>query len=419
MFKRGLWMICMISLLFGLTSCSTDVRYHTLEDGQQLLGNSNYPAICYSGYRKNPRSVESTPTVAETKEDLKLLSAMGIRLLRTYNTTEFPHAKRILQSIRELKNADSDFEMYVMLGAWIQCKNAFREGTDHSVEDADNNNREIETAIQLAAEYPDIVKIIAVGNEAMVDWQVHFVSASIILKYVNVLKEARAVGRIPAGTLITTSDNWAALGGEVRYRNEDLAELIRQLDFVSLHTYAFHDTYYHPELQWGPLPHEKALPITEQVACSIERAIEHQEKQYQAVKNYLMEIGVEKEVHIGETGWASLDNALYGPDGTRSASEYAAGLFYAAVREWTRKERITCFYFEAFDEPWKSRGTADSEGHFGLFTVDGRAKYALWDWVDTGAFDGLSRGGNPITKTHDGDARYVFDNLKAPVHKKH
>ena len=58
---------------------------------------------------------------------------------------------------------------------------------------------------------------------------------------------------------------------------------------------------------------------------------------------------MEKEIHIGETGWASLDNSFYGDEGTRAADEYVAGLFHAAVRKWTREEGLTCFYFEAFD----------------------------------------------------------------------
>jgi hypothetical protein len=35
---------------------------------------------------------------------------------------------------------------------------------------------------------------------------------------------------------------------------------------------------------------------------------------------------------------------------------------------------VTVFYFEAFDEPWKGTGT---EGHWGLFSVDRKAKLAM------------------------------------------
>jgi len=305
-----------------------------------------------------------------------------------------------------------------MLGAWIQCRNANTDSIDHTVEDTEHNRREIEAAIRLADEYPDIVRIIAVGNESMVTWQAHYVPAAAVLGWVKHLQEARDRGGFPASTMITTSENWAALGGEESYRNEDLAELVRRLDFLSLHTYAFHDTYYNRALRWAPLPDETDLPLLEQIDRGIERSLGLQKNQVRAVEGYLDSLGVDKEIHIGETGWASLDNSFYGDDGTRAAHEYTAGLFHAAVREWARETRRTCFYFEAFDEPWKSDGTAGSEGHFGLITVDGRVKYALWDLVDAGVFEGLSRGGHPLRKTHGGDEEALMEDLLPPVHLK-
>ena len=32
-----------------------------------------------------------------------------------------PFAENTLKAIREIKQVDNNFEMYVMLGAWIQC----------------------------------------------------------------------------------------------------------------------------------------------------------------------------------------------------------------------------------------------------------------------------------------------------------
>ncbi|MDH4201558.1 MAG: glycosyl hydrolase family 17 protein, partial [Phycisphaerae bacterium] len=345
--------------------------------------------------------------------------SMGIKLLRTYNTQNYPQTSRMLQAIRQLKDENPDFEMVVMLGAWITCKGAHGPAPDHSKEDFAFNKREIDTAIEMAHQYPDIIKIIAVGNEAMVTWQAHFVPAATILKWVNTLKEARTSGRMPAKTLVTTSDNWAALGGQKSYHNDDLLELLKQVDFVSLHTYAFHDTYYDPALKWAAPAEEADLPMTEQAARAVKRAIAHQVAQYDAVNRYLRENGIKKDIHIGETGWASLDDSFYGNDGTCAASEYNAKLFYNAVRKWTTESNLTCFYFEAFDEPWKSDSPDGSEGHFGLFTVDGKAKYALWDLVDAGVFDGLTRGGNAIVKTHDGRKEVLLKKLKAPALKKH
>ncbi|NNK11831.1 MAG: glycosyl hydrolase family 17, partial [Flavobacteriaceae bacterium] len=85
------------------------------------------------------------------------------------------------------------------------------------------------------------------------------------------------------------------------------------------------------------------------------------------------------------------------------------------MREWTNAEGISCFYFEAFDEPWKdAHNSKGSENHFGLIKVDGQAKYALWDLVDQGIFKGLTRNGNPITKTFDGNKSAMMEEVLVP-----
>ena len=388
---------------------------YRLDNGQMLLGNNNYPAISYSGDRAVVRTVENSPSVKDIKEDMKLLSAMGIKLLRTYNTNEFPQAWNLLKAIRELKQEYPDFEMYVMAGAWIQCHGAFKDDveTDHTKEHYEWNKGEIDAAIAQAKAYPDIVKIIAVGNEAMVTWQAHYVTPLIILKWVNYLKEARAAGKMPAKTLVTTSDNWAALGGETSYHNDDLLALLKAIDFVSLHTYAYHDSHYASEF-WKVPQNQAGLTIPEQSKRAIKRAIARQKDQFNSVKDYMEQNNIKKAIHIGETGWSTLDNGFYGDGGSCAADEYKAKLFHDTVRAWTKKDNLSCFYFEGFDEPWKSGGTDGSEGHFGLFTVDGKAKYSIWGLVDAGAFDGLSRGRNPILKTYDGIEAALLKNVKAP-----
>ena len=79
----------------------------------EMLGNPDYPAICYGGYREKTRDIQ--PTVDQLKEDMLLLSAMGIKIVRTYHT-ELPHASNVLRAIRQLKVEDPEFEMYVIAG---------------------------------------------------------------------------------------------------------------------------------------------------------------------------------------------------------------------------------------------------------------------------------------------------------------
>ncbi|HSN48299.1 MAG TPA: hypothetical protein VLR29_06020, partial [Flavobacterium sp.] len=172
---------------------------------EQVLGNSNYQAICYGGYRDKSRDIEST--VAQITEDLKILSAMNIKVLRTYNV-HHTEAANLLKAIRELKKENPNFEMYVMLGAWIDCKNSWTANPLIRDEDSERNPIEIAEAARLASEYPEIVKIIAVGNEAMVKWaSAYYVEPSIILKWVNYLQDLKKQGKLSQDLWITTSDN--------------------------------------------------------------------------------------------------------------------------------------------------------------------------------------------------------------------
>ena len=380
---------------------------------KDILGNPNYLAISYGGYREKTRDIQ--PTIDQLKEDMKILAAMNVKILRTYNV-KLKHASNVLEAIHQLKKEDPDFEMYFMLGAWIDCKNAWTAYPDHDSEDAEGNAAEIQRAVDLANRYPDIVKIIAVGNEAMVKWAAsYFVQPGVILKWVNHLQELKETGKLSKDLWVTCSDNFASWGGGgEEYHTEDLKKLIRAVDYVSLHTYPMHDTHYNPDF-WGVLEKEENLADTEKIAAAMARARDYAMSQYQNTADYIKGLGIEKAIHIGETGWASASNSFYGPEGSKATDEYKEGLFYSLIRDWTNQEGISCFYFEAFDEIWKDApNPGGSENHFGLFSIEGQAKYALWDLVDQGVFEGLSRGGNPIVKTYGGDEKALLEEVLLP-----
>ena len=383
---------------------------------KDILGHPEYLAIAYGGYRGKSR--DEQPSIAQLKEDLKILAAMGIKIIRTYNV-HLPHAANVLEAIQQLKTADSDFEMYAMLGAWINCENAWTETPNHSVEDTLVNTKEIKETVRLANQYPDIVKIIAVGNESMVKWAAdYFVPPSVILKWVNHLQALKQTDKLPKDIWITSSDNYIAWGGGgAEYHVEDLEKLIQAVDYVSLHTYPMHETHYMPE-SWGILSKEESLSDEEKIQAAMVRAKERAMNQYNSTKDYIKSLGIEKAIHIGETGWASASNGFYGDTGTKATDEYKEGLYYALMREWTNQEGIACFYFEAIDEIWKdAENPGGSENHFGLFTIDGKAKFALWDLVDKGVFKGLGRDGNPIEKTFKGNKEALMENIKLPPAK--
>ena len=399
--------------LFLLTSCSQSGDLSMDKSAKEFIGNPDYPAISYGGYREKSR--EQQPTINEIKEDLLIMHAQGFRVFRTYDL-HHPFAENTLKAIREIKQADSNFEMYVMLGAWIQCKDAFTENPIHEEEDFEGNKFEITEAVRLAQEYPDIVKIIAVGNEAMVHWAWSYhVPPKFVLKWVKYLQELKASGDLNDDLWVTSSDNFASWGGgSDDYHNDDLDELIRSVDFVSMHTYAFHDTHYNPSF-WNLDAELANTDKQDIIKQAMKRAVDYELGQFDSVKKYVHKIDPLKEVHIGETGWSSVASDLYGYGGTEAADEYKLGLYYQMISDICYSMSITCFYFSAFNEPWKdSTNENGSENHFGLFTVDGKAKYPLWEQVDNGVFDNLTRGGNPIVKTYNGDFEALLNDSNIP-----
>ena len=382
------------------------------KSAKDFLGDANYPAISYGGYRLESRELQ--PTIEEIKEDLLIMFAQGFRLIRTYDV-HHNFAENTLEAIHQLQNETKDFEMYVMLGAWIDCKDSFTEHPNHDEEDIEGNLREINEVVRLANIYPNIVKIIAVGNEAMVHWATsYFVKPSVILKWVNHLQNLKNTNQLPSDLWITSSDNFASWGGgDANYHNGDLNKLIKAVDFISMHTYAFHDTYYNPSF-WNIKSDSSDLDKVEIINKAIMRAIEYEYQQYISVKNYVYSIDDSKRIHIGETGWSSVANDLYGSDGTKAADELKQGIYFKKITDLCASLSISCFYFSAFDEPWKdSNNPEGSENHFGLFTVDGKAKYALWDSVNDGLFKGLKRP-NKIIKTFDGDLNALMETVYLP-----
>ena len=432
-FSKAIALCFTLSLLVACGSPDNGVVDNNLHGptAAEILGNPDYPAFSYGGYRGVSRDI--APTHEQLIEDLKILSAMGVKVLRTYNTSQYPQVASLLEAIRALKNQDPDFEMYLMIGAWIEAHNAWKSGvwneeknawdsdtlTDHYRGNIENNSREIDTAVAMANQYPDIVKAIAVGNEAMVQWAVnYFVYPNTILKWVNHLQALKASGDLNPDIWITSSDNYESWGGGAKvYQTDDLAALIKAVDFVSVHTYPFHDSFYNQDF-WGVLPDEEQLSKQEMTEAAMARAVDYAASQYQGVADYIESLGLDKPIHIGETGWASNDSAAYGAKGSKAADEYKEKLFYNYMRDWTDGAGMSLFYFEAFDEQWKDSADAGgSENHFGLIKLNNEVKYTLWDLFDKGGFDGLTRNGKPLVKSYAGDEAKLLSEVLNPPFK--
>jgi len=79
----------------------------------------------------------------------------------------------------------------------------------------------------------------------------------------------------------------------------------------------------------------------------------------------LVHKGGGKQVIIAETGWPDAGE----PIGLAIPSLANADRYFSEFTSWARAGQIPFFYFEAFDEPWKSK-TDSRGGHFGIWNSD-------------------------------------------------
>ena len=77
---KGSICVVFVSLIF-LFSCEQQGVDSMEKTASMILGNPNYPAISYGGYRERTRDVQ--PSVDDAKEDMRILHAAGFRILRT------------------------------------------------------------------------------------------------------------------------------------------------------------------------------------------------------------------------------------------------------------------------------------------------------------------------------------------------
>lgn len=292
--------------------------------------------ICYSGFRTGQHpdrgSGAVNPTEAQILEDLNILARQGeFPLLRLYDAKA--NSELVLRLIRQHK-----LKLQVLLGAWLAgevnnpgCPWGKPMSPEVLAANRKDNQAEVRDVIRLANEFPDIVVAVAVGNEVLVDWNDHMVPLEALIRYVRQVKKA-----VPQPVTVCDNYAWWAKHGTA---------LARELDFVSVHTYPV----------WEEKDLDEAMPF---MIANL-----------QAVRETLPD----SRLVITEAGWATTAREF----GHR-ADEARQKRYYHDLYEWARRMNITTFFFEAFDEDWKGDDhPLGAEKHWGLFTVDRKAKAAM------------------------------------------
>lgn len=277
------------------------------------IQRQNGKAICYSGYRTG-----QDPDKGVFPSRTQVLEDLRIlerqwSILRLYGSDQ--HSEDVLETIRKHK-----LRIKVMLGMWLSGKPS-KEA---------ENLRQVANGIRLANRYRSIVVAVNVGNEALVSWSDHRMQESEVIGFVTRVK---AAVKCP----VTVADDFL-------YWIQPGNRLVDHIDFITLHSYPI----------WGHQDIDQGLATTIEKFEAVRRAYPG------------------RTIVYGELGWASYTvGEKHVP---RAGDEVKQKRYYQEVNAWARERGVTAFYFEAFDEPWKGDGT---EGHWGLFSVDRKAKLAM------------------------------------------
>ncbi|HEX9296004.1 MAG TPA: hypothetical protein VF881_09210 [Polyangiaceae bacterium] len=313
-------------------------------------------AIAYSGYRENQSpGTHRYPTADQVHEDLQLLIRGGWTFLRLFDCSQ--HAETVLKVIQE--NA---LDVKVLLGVWISGKKAI-----YDVE----NREQIEKCVSLSSTYRDVVVAVSVGNETLDDWSSVRVPPAELTDYI---KEVRERVTQP----VTTDDMYLpfSLGVVGTTSYADVLQVLEAVDFLDVHVYAFIDARW--SWEWRQLGTPEG---PERARAMMKAGLIYTEGAIRSVLAALYKHKLDLPILIGEAGWKTKNTRAFDdPDATYRAHPVNQKMYYDSLMSWvygSTKDGLSpkgAFYFEAFDEPWKSEDDA-----WGLFDVDRKAKYAIWD----------------------------------------
>ena len=297
-------------------------------------------AVAYSGFREGQHPDRGdgavNPSRAEILEDLEILVAHDLKLIRMYDTEE--NTRTTLELIRE-----HDLPVKVLLGIWLRAEISNHEGCpwlhepipdEELLANRTLNDLQVQSGIELANEFSEIVVAVNVGNEALVDWNDHMVSLDRVIDLVRLVKAS-------IEQPVTVADNY-------EWWIRDGAPLAAEVDFIGVHTY----------------------PVWEDKA--IDEALDYTIENIRRVRMAL----ADKPIAILEAGWATSATEF----GERANQAHQAR-YFEEMSTWSEATNTTVFFFEAFDEPWKgdTYNPLGAEKHWGLFFVDRSPKQVMRD----------------------------------------
>lgn len=257
-------------------------------------------SLSYSPFEGYNRDILSKEQIAS---DVKMLQGFTNKL-RTYGTLE---AYKILE-------ASGDTNIPIDLGLWI--------GTDF-----EENNLEIQRAVQILEKYSSRIETVIVGNEVLLRKDIEPEELFAYLDYMKSLTNKP----------VTTAETW-----DMWEKHQQLAN---HVDFLTIHI----------------LPYWEKVPIHRYNEFIIEK--------YSLIE----EIFPNRKIVVGETGWPShgYNNNSAVPSIKNQALAVRGFVNLAHEKGWHYN------IVEAFDQPWKGYDEGNVGQYWGIFTTNRDLKFEL------------------------------------------
>ena len=274
-----------------------------------LAANEKLYCVSYAPFRGSQTPLDPSTKIepAQIEQDLAQLARVS-ECVRTYSV-DF--------GLDRVPDIARKYGLKVLLGLWVSSH-------------ADRTKYQIDIGTSLARRFPDVVRAVIVGNEALLRGEIAPDALGALIR--------RVKAQVPMP--VTYADVW-----EFWLRHRELAGAV---DFVTVHILP----YWEDEPIAAPEAADHIDAIRKRVAASFDG----------------------KEVMIGEVGWPSAgrmrEGALPSP---ATQSRVLHDLLARGKRENFRVNVI-----EAYDQPWKRQQEGTVGGHWGLFDDATRSQKFSW-----------------------------------------
>jgi exo-beta-1,3-glucanase (GH17 family) len=274
-----------------------------------LVEGERLPCVSYAPFRDGQTPLDLSTRIPEWQIDNDLAQLAPLTAcVRTYSVN---------LGLDRIAPIAQRHGLKVLQGLWLGPDPAF-------------NRFQINTAIELANRYPDVIAGVVVGNEVLLRGEMSPAAL------VNVIREVKAAVPVP----VTYADVW-----EFWLRNREVASAV---DFVTIHILPY----------WEDLP----IPASD--------AADH----IVSITRRVAESFAGKEIMIGEFGWPSAgrmrERAL--------PSRFNQALVAQEVLARAKAQGLRVNLIEAFDQPWKRALEGTVGGHWGVLTAETRTPKFAW-----------------------------------------